>query len=1280
MFSAIIDFIQKVLKAKKGKQKYEMKKERKKEEEKIAKEEGSIAFSKEKAKKSKSVQELLEKVKKIDIKIAALGLLKWIVTIFEQFILWVMSFFGITGFFVAIVAVIVLLIFRGIISIDMITSDTSLGGKDKENCIQGTQAMANTGYDLNAIGQLQGTMTEYEKNLYRALQLYTEVVGQSETAIVNSDELTQAKNIIGPDNIAKFLLGFSACETGLKFNNGERNILEYPSKTTANSAGYAFLGLHHRNTFDGTYKYNGSDSTTCLNSSFVTNWKAKYQPKETPIYDNNYVPYGVATQTGNFFHGTSSGNFHLVHSTVESELPAIMDAYGIIANRDKLTTYVQLFAGAASYHSGVSEGKSTGLYSILCALWSATSDVDANRSFDNIKIIYNSKTDYTESTARKVLLGPTNFVMSWDKSVTPYFAVNGQKIDVTFWTWVRDNCSNKEYFNSTCVPWFSSRSGVAKSLNAHYGLLAYLMGNRIVDTLGGTVPIVSGGNIEDCECYEVSTGSGHTGNIDISNIKTGVPQGPWSSSTIHTLNSQTETIKGYYGKVSAITNPTSKLTAMGITKEEWRQQTKWKVPHYHQSNGALESGEEKIPWSWVSSLSSLGNAGCHVYMHSYMASALTGTVINPVEMLVAGRTVGGIGSTGLSGGSSSYKIYNDLGLKAITRGPVGIAGDLADGAAYFGVSQDSFNSNSSSELQKVVDAVLAKDGIFGFAGGPGYFTKNTNHYVVITEKTSNGYRVMGYNSAGVYPDPSWASKDPTDYNTGKNAKTTPLEGDIYNWEYIFKGMYAHSAVSSGYRGQRFIAWNPTLSSSNGSALGGVSGNTQAQISEFSNFLFVGDSYTVNLESTITSKNKGHIVKAVGSARPDEFIDTTKGPQTVQSSTVDLSNISNINGIVVLLGVNGLGLDSYVDNQYNNMTSFLTELKAKYSTVPIYVQKVFHVGAGYSYGTTVTAATMNSSIDKYNNKLKAYCDSNGLIFIDTTNGLIDENGYLKTDDELHPAINGVINGQNVNLYSHWYNTIETVITGSSNLGSNQGGTNSYIDCVPKKSGGTTVSEVGALDLDIDVIDMVDECKPTWGKNNSGYMDKVENIIIHYWGSESSKRSYNSSLVGWYSGGTAQYLAQFIVDYEGAIQVTPANLIVWHAGGGIGNITNSTNRGYGSGVSFFAGNNNSIGIEVSNIKLSDGRFVFEKQTIEHAVALTKALMKEYNISVDHVLRHWDCVMKVCPAPFIDEEYGSISGGLKKYDNQQSQGWVAFKQALVSDTIDWSLFGDSVIDNLD
>ena len=56
MFSVIIDFIQKVLKAKKGKQKYEMKKERKKEEEKIAKEEGSIAFSKEKAKKSKSVQ------------------------------------------------------------------------------------------------------------------------------------------------------------------------------------------------------------------------------------------------------------------------------------------------------------------------------------------------------------------------------------------------------------------------------------------------------------------------------------------------------------------------------------------------------------------------------------------------------------------------------------------------------------------------------------------------------------------------------------------------------------------------------------------------------------------------------------------------------------------------------------------------------------------------------------------------------------------------------------------------------------------------------------------------------------------------------------------------------------------------------------------------------------------------------------------------------------------------------------------------------------------------
>ena len=81
--------------------------------------------------------------------------------------------------------------------------DIFTGSKDEE-CIQGTQAMIDAGYDLNAISQLMGTMTEFEKNLYRMLQLYIEVLNQSETAIVNPEELTEAIKIIGVDNITKF--------------------------------------------------------------------------------------------------------------------------------------------------------------------------------------------------------------------------------------------------------------------------------------------------------------------------------------------------------------------------------------------------------------------------------------------------------------------------------------------------------------------------------------------------------------------------------------------------------------------------------------------------------------------------------------------------------------------------------------------------------------------------------------------------------------------------------------------------------------------------------------------------------------------------------------------------------------------------------------------------------------------------------------------------------------------------------------------------------------------
>ena len=189
-----------------------------------------------------------------------------------------------------------------------------------------------------------------------------------------------------------------------------------------------------------------------------------------------------------------------------------------------------------------------------------------------------------------------------------------------------------------------------------------------------------------------------------------------------------------------------------------------------------------------------------------------------------------------------------------------------------------------------------------------------------------------------------------------------------------------------------------------------------------------------------------------------------------------------------------------------------------------------------------------------------------------------------------------------------------------------------------------------------------------------MTKVENITIHYWGNTNSSKPKNSNLIGWYSGSGAEYMAHFIVDSESIVQTAPLDTIVWHAGG---------DNGFGTGgegrLSFSATNSNSIGIEVGNAYIdtnNDGSldtFVFERSTVENVLKLTKALMDKYNISIDHVIRHYDHTMKDCPAPFIDAQYKT------SYDNQQSQGWLAFKSALTTGNIDWDSFGSGVIEDM-
>lgn len=65
-----------------------------------------------------------------------------------------------------------------------------------------------------------------------------------------------------------------------------------------------------------------------------------------------------------------------------------------------------------------------------------------------------------------------------------------------------------------------------------------------------------------------------------------------------------------------------------------------------------------------------------------------------------------------------------------------------------------------------------------------------------------------------------------------------------------------------------------------------------------------------------------------------------------------------------------------------------------------------------------------------------------------------------------------------------------------------------------------------------------------------------------------------------------------------------------------------------------NGNSVSIEMC-CRYSGGKYSISEKTTENALHLTQMLMRRYGIPEENVLRHWDVVNKVCPAPWVENE---------------------------------------------
>lgn len=173
-------------------------------------------------------------------------------------------------------------------------------------------------------------------------------------------------------------------------------------------------------------------------------------------------------------------------------------------------------------------------------------------------------------------------------------------------------------------------------------------------------------------------------------------------------------------------------------------------------------------------------------------------------------------------------------------------------------------------------------------------------------------------------------------------------------------------------------------------------------------------------------------------------------------------------------------------------------------------------------------------------------------------------------------------------------------------------------------------------------------------------QIKYLIIHYTAGGTSKgdsetRTRNVFLL-------REASADFVVDDDSMLQVNPdpRKYYCWAVGD------------KGDGRKKTIGNKDCISIEVcSNLtkgtsaaKPNHEGWYFTEETLNNAVKLSKILMKEFGITPDRVLRHYDVTGKMCPGIVGWNNgmlYDAKTGEVTKQRNNDSE-WIKFKSKLL------------------
>lgn len=141
-----------------------------------------------------------------------------------------------------------------------------------------------------------------------------------------------------------------------------------------------------------------------------------------------------------------------------------------------------------------------------------------------------------------------------------------------------------------------------------------------------------------------------------------------------------------------------------------------------------------------------------------------------------------------------------------------------------------------------------------------------------------------------------------------------------------------------------------------------------------------------------------------------------------------------------------------------------------------------------------------------------------------------------------------------------------------------------------------------------------CNP--GNYTAKRSSAIRYLVVHYAGAPGTAKN-----CGTYFGREPNIgaSAHYFVDARDVVQSVPDSGRAWHCGAA--SYKHPECR-----------NDNSLGVELCCYQDASVRWRFDPATVENAVALIRALMAQYNIDIDHVVRHYDVTGKVCPEPFV------------------------------------------------